>query len=446
MVNIGVLLRAPESMGLTHEPSNMNLASMPSFSSTRSPSCMSVLTYRPPDLETLKAASNSVRSFFHRPSANALGKRPARSALELFPAEATRTCPAGGVTQSNEARRPPLSTISTAPPASLVYVRQPASSPSTSGTESGSLESSEANSSSTRQTDSTIYSSSEEHACATFVVPHPHRNSASLSYLSYLPERPGFSIRPTTGPGMTAAQRTGSSFANGLNVKSCRLTDEFTTASTFPGFRTREIGKGSTSVVRIVYRKEQDKNIAYAAKEFRKQSPSENVNEYERKVKSEFSIASSLAHPNIVGTVRLCTHNGRWYHVMEYCSRGELFSLMRMNYLRMQDNMCLFKQLLQGVAYLHKNGIAHRDIKLDNLLLSEKGHLKITDFGVSEVFMGPHPGYGYGRTKYWHCLLNEISEVRRCAPGICGSRPYIAPEVLARDCIYSYSTCRCWSC
>ena len=34
-----------------------------------------------------------------------------------------------------------------------------------------------------------------------------------------------------------------------------------------------------------------------------------------------------LDHPNIVKTVRLCTNNGRWNHVMQYCSQGELFSL-----------------------------------------------------------------------------------------------------------------------
>ena len=97
-------------------------------------------------------------------------------------------------------------------------------------------------------------------------------------------------------------------------------------------------------------------------------------------------------------------------------------------YLKDADHLCLFKQLLRGVAYLHGHGIAHRDIKLQNLLMTTQGQLKITDFGVSEVFSGEHPGLrGVGL----ECGKN-MKETRRCAPGICGSKPYIAPEVLSK--------------
>jgi serine/threonine protein kinase len=177
-----------------------------------------------------------------------------------------------------------------------------------------------------------------------------------------------------------------------------------------------------------VCRKGASRDIQYAVKEFRKRSQKEDQTEYEKKVKSEFSIANSLHHPNIVETVRLCTHNGRWNHVMEYCVYGELFSLVQKHYLQPKDNMCFFKQVVRGIAYLHDNGIAHRDIKLENLLLSEEGHVKITDFGVSEVFSGIHPGLRSAKGK----CGQDMGEVRLCAPGICGSLPYIAPEVLAK--------------
>lgn len=239
------------------------------------------------------------------------------------------------------------------------------------------------------------------------------------------PERPGFSIPAATGAGLKV-RRVSTSVPEDFIVESCKLSDEFVTATRFPGIKGKEVGKGATATVRIMYRKGSSKGVPYAVKEFRKQSRKETEADYEKKVKSEFSIANSLHHPNIVETVRLCTSAGRWNHVMEYCSQGELFSLVQKNYLKMEDNMCLFKQLLQGVAYLHRNGIAHRDIKLENLLLSDDSHLKITDFGVSEVFRGPHPG-----SRYTH--VSEVGEVRRCAPGICGSLPYIAPEVLAKN-------------
>jgi serine/threonine protein kinase len=183
----------------------------------------------------------------------------------------------------------------------------------------------------------------------------------------------------------------------------------------------------------------------YAVKEFRGKSGRESQEEYEKKVKSEFSIAKSLHHPNIVETVRLCTDHGRWNHVMEYCSEGDLFSLVQKGYLkqeaRMGDRICLFKQVVQGVNYLHGNGIAHRDIKLENLLITKDSKIKITDFGVSEVFSGTHPGL---REAGGVCGKN-MGEIRLCSPGICGSEPYIAPEVLARRDSYDPRALDVWS-
>lgn len=213
-----------------------------------------------------------------------------------------------------------------------------------------------------------------------------------------------------------------------IEVDTLELMDTFVNASKGLGRRGREIAKGSTATVKVMYRKGAVSVIPYAVKEFRKPKSNVDGHDFATQIKSEFSIANSLHHPNIVETICLCTHAGRWNHVMEYCGQGELFSLVQKDYLKMDDKFCLFKQLLQGVAYLHSNGIAHRDIKLENLLLTDHGHLKITDFGVAVVFRGPHPGLRqvYNDTE-------DLDEIRKCEPGICGSLPYIAPEVLRKD-------------
>ena len=249
-----------------------------------------------------------------------------------------------------------------------------------------------------------------------------------------------FSLHAAEGAGLKAC-RMSTALPDDFVVDTCELDDEFVSASKIPGWR-REIGKGATATVKIMVRKNDPKRRQYAVKEFRKRSPKEDEVEYVKKVKSEFTIANSLDHPNIVKTVRLCTHNGRWNHVMEYCPYGELFSLVGRKYLKLEDKQCFFKQLLRGVAYLHDHGIAHRDIKLENLMLTEEGHIKITDFGVSEVFCGEHPGLVAAGGE---CGKN-MKECRRSAPGICGSLPYISPEVLAGQDDYDPRLLDVWGC
>jgi protein-serine/threonine kinase len=87
---------------------------------------------------------------------------------------------------------------------------------------------------------------------------------------------------------------------------------------------------------------------------------------------------------------------------------------------------CCFKQLLDGVQYLHSVGVAHRDIKPENLLLSGNC-LKITDFGVSDV------------------VQMTWEKKRHLSEGVYGSEPYIAPEIWLEK---SYDAIKVdiWSC
>ncbi|KAJ1499516.1 serine/threonine-protein kinase HAL4/sat4, partial [Coelomomyces lativittatus] len=149
----------------------------------------------------------------------------------------------------------------------------------------------------------------------------------------------------------------------------------------------------------------------YAVKEFRRRRKHESEKEYIKKLTSEFCISSSLHHINVVETLDLIQdENQHWCEVMEYCPGGDLYSAIKAGKMSTDEINCCFKQLIFGVHYLHENGVAHRDLKPENLLLDSKGRLKITDFGVSEVFK--------------MCWESEA----HLSKGICGSEPYIAPE------------------
>jgi protein-serine/threonine kinase len=244
-----------------------------------------------------------------------------------------------------------------------------------------------------------------------------------------LPPREVWPSQAEIGTGLKA-RRISLSLPDDFVVDVGDLYSEYSDQSKL-GLRGKTLGKGATASVRLVAKKGHPSDL-YAAKEFRGKASKEDSEEYEKKVKSEYTIAKSLHHPNIVETYRLCTHNGRWTHVMEFCSEGDLFNLVSQKYLSKDDHLvdrvCFFKQLVQGLNYLHNNGIAHRDVKLENLLITKDGKLKITDFGVSEVFAGVHPGL---RSAGGQCG-KEMGELRLCTPGMCGSPPYVAPEVMAR--------------
>ncbi|KAI0447214.1 kinase-like domain-containing protein [Xylaria telfairii] len=275
---------------------------------------------------------------------------------------------------------------------------------------------------------------------------HPPRRARSVERKKnpqhdHLTRQP-WAIPPDVGTGMKA-RRLSLSLPDDFTVDVAELLKEYEYQSKL-GRHGKHLGKGATSKVTLMVRKGYPGEL-YAVKEFRSKSSNESLEDYEKKIKSEYSIAKSLHHPNVIETVRLCTNHGRWNHVMEYCSEGDLFSLVSKKYLREEgrdgDRTCLFKQLCQGINYLHKNGIAHRDIKLENLLITKDSKLKITDFGVSEVFSGIHPGL---REAGGQCGVN-MGEVRFCKPAICGSLPYIAPEVLSKQEDYDPRALDVWS-
>ncbi|TGO83225.1 hypothetical protein BPOR_0680g00010 [Botrytis porri] len=239
------------------------------------------------------------------------------------------------------------------------------------------------------------------------------------------------------------SRRLSMSLPDDLLVDVVELDEEYHQQTTFIGRRGKQVGKGATAHVKLVVKN--GTSDIFAVKEFRGKSTTEKEEDYEKKVKSEYSIAKAALHPNIVQTFQLCTHNGRWNHVMEYCEQGDLFGLINQKYLSKEDHLkdrqCLFKQLIQGIQFLHGNGIAHRDIKPENLLITKDSKLKITDFGVSEVFAGLHPGFRAARGQ----CGKDMAEIRLCAPGICGSPPYIAPEVLEKQGEYDPRPLDVWS-
>ncbi|KAK6077824.1 serine threonine-protein kinase hal4 [Seiridium cupressi] len=171
------------------------------------------------------------------------------------------------------------------------------------------------------------------------------------------------------------------------------------------------VGRGAFGIVRISHKKVENGEKLFAVKEFRRR-PEETEKKYSKRLTAEFCISSSLRHPNVIHTLDLLKDSkGDYCEVMEFCSGGDLYTLvLAAGKLEVQEADCYFKQMMRGVEYMHEMGVAHRDMKPENLLLTSHGALKITDFGNGECFR-----------MAWENDAHMVS-------GLCGSAPYIAPE------------------
>ncbi|KAJ1863654.1 serine/threonine protein kinase [Coemansia sp. RSA 2703] len=190
-----------------------------------------------------------------------------------------------------------------------------------------------------------------------------------------------------------------------------------------------------------------------------------------RRALEELGIAFNARHQNIVRTFEVVVETDRTcYVVMEACS-VDLLSLVQGHMAThgtcMDEDVLngYFVQMANGVHYLHSIGVGHRDLKLDNICVTEQGVVKIVDFGCATLFRRrvQHQQSPVDNRSERHSLVvrqqRTVASRTRAAPysitrppstcvspdteqqqqqphyvetlssGICGSDPYMAPEV-----------------
>ncbi|KAL3233014.1 hypothetical protein RNJ44_04930 [Nakaseomyces bracarensis] len=176
------------------------------------------------------------------------------------------------------------------------------------------------------------------------------------------------------------------------------------------GIPGKKIGEGASGSVSIVNK---TNGQQYAVKMFRTppNSTQPQIEKYCKKITAEFCMGSTLHHANIIETLDIIREGNNFLMVMEFVPH-DFFDLVMSNTMTQHEISCYFRQLCHGVNYLHTMGIAHRDLKLDNCVVTHEGILKLIDFGSAVIFQYPF----------------ENTIVR--SKGIVGSDPYLSPELL----------------
>lgn len=180
----------------------------------------------------------------------------------------------------------------------------------------------------------------------------------------------------------------------------------------------QELGKGGCGVV--VIGQKRDSNELYAIKIVSR------ANTDRTRLERELKLLKDVDHANIVRLFSVYEDPMHSYFVMELCSGGHLGMLIARQPRKKLDEewaKALCRQLISAVAHIHSRGIAHRDIKLQNILLDHgqdrTSQVKLIDFGYGSRYIGALPM----RTK-------------------CGTPYTTAPEVL-RECYDE--RCDVWS-
>lgn len=214
------------------------------------------------------------------------------------------------------------------------------------------------------------------------------------------------------------------------------------------------LGEGEFAKVKLGWKR--DGSIQVAIKLIRRESLGSNPSRLP-KIYREIAILRELSHPNIVRLHEMVETDRYIGIIMEYASGGELFDyILKNRYLKDNAARRLFAQLVSGVGYLHKKGIVHRDLKLENLLLDRNRNLIITDFGFANTFnpvdeLGEEIEYNLTNREFVKRMGLDKTDAAGLRRGdlmqtSCGSPCYAAPELVVSDSLYTGRKVDVWSC
>ena len=101
----------------------------------------------------------------------------------------------------------------------------------------------------------------------------------------------------------------------------------------------------------------------------------------------EAAIVTLLNHPYICGMRDVVRTHHHWYMLFEYVNGGQMLDyIISHGRLKEKHARKFGRQIASALDYCHRNSIVHRDLKIENILISKTGDIKIIDFGLSNLF------------------------------------------------------------
>ncbi|TIB68768.1 hypothetical protein E3P77_00905 [Wallemia ichthyophaga] len=132
----------------------------------------------------------------------------------------------------------------------------------------------------------------------------------------------------------------------------------------------------------------------------------------------EASICLLLFHPFICGMREMSVYSQHYYMLNEFVNGGQMLDyIISHGRLKERSARSFARQISSALSYCHANSIVHRDLKIENILISKTGNIKIIDFGLSNIW-SPHSN-----------LNTFCGSLYFAAPELLNARAYSGPEV-----------------
>lgn len=181
----------------------------------------------------------------------------------------------------------------------------------------------------------------------------------------------------------------------------------------------KTIGEGAYSLVKLAYN---DLYHQYYACKIVPIKMLQKRKLYER-FELEIRILQQMRHPGVAAITDVLKDENNFYVFMEYYPNGNLFNyIIKKSKLSEDEAKCIIYQIFDALNYINSHGVAHRDIKPENIIFDNNGHIRISDFGLSQY-------------------VGENNLVKT----LCGSPCYVSPEIISGK-VYNGFISDIWSC
>ncbi|KAF2717764.1 Pkinase-domain-containing protein [Polychaeton citri CBS 116435] len=188
----------------------------------------------------------------------------------------------------------------------------------------------------------------------------------------------------------------------------------------------KTIGAGSMGKVKLARNKETGEQVAVKivprlSNENEHRTPAERERaDHSKEVRTarEAAIVTLVDHPYICGMRDVVRTNYHWYMLFEYVNGGQMLDYI-ISHGRLKEKQArkFGRQIASALDYCHRNSIVHRDLKIENILISKTGDIKIIDFGLSNLF-SPRS-----------LLKTFCGSLYFAAPELLQAKQYTGPEV-----------------